>query len=357
MIFKRGTIPHFFRMKLMMLFLVLSSVGYAQDPKSKDVSIPLDHFYADPINGGLRNFLSKFHFSFSTGYGHTFYKQDLTDFNLLQQPEAAPFIFRKDLNINGGTISSGYPYWFNRVETEENRAFNATNDFLVSGDTVDLGFDGSGMSIPLNFSIHFEFDRYKIGAGYTFEYHRPSTMNPGVFSDQISSYDPDFNSTFFQKYYIMLGAKVYRYQYWVLSVDAHLGGFNLSKKFDKSQIQKGVYFNAGVTLEREMSEYLRFFVRPSFDLKNFTLEMPETDVSIPTGMNALYINVGITYRISRLKRCFLKNCTTQINHQHGNMEYRSRVHPFYKNQNPHHGENYPTLIKYKGKNKKKMNPY
>jgi hypothetical protein len=342
---------------LVILFTTVSLTGNAQDPDAKEATIPLDHFYADPINGGLRNFLSKFHFSLSTGYGHTFYKQDLSDFNLLQQANQAPFIFRKDLNINGGSVSTGYSYWFNRIEAEENRAFNTGTDFLVSSDTSDLAFKGGGMSIPLNFSIHYEFDRYKIGAGYMFEYHRPSTMSPTVFSDQINTYEPDFNSTFYQKYYIMFGAKVYRYYYWVLSVDAHLGGFNLSGKFDKAQVQKGLYFNIGTTIEREMSEYLRFFVRPSFDLKSFTLEMPETDVSIRTGMNALYVNFGVTYRISRLKRCFLKNCKTQVNHQHGNMEYRSRVHPFYKNQNPHHGENYPTLIKYKGKNKKKMNAY
>ncbi len=352
----RGTIPIFFRVKLILLLWMFSVGAVAQNPE-KNVGIPLDHFYADPINGGLRNFLSKFHFSVSTGYGHTYYSQDLSEFALLQQPDSPPFIFRQDLNINGGTISSGYSYWFNRAVAEENRAFNTGTDFLVSGDTTDLGFTGGGMSIPLNLSVHFEFDRYKIGLGYMFEYHRPSTMKPSAYSDRISSYEPDFNSAFYQKYYLMLGARVYRYYYWVLSADAHIGAFNLSGKFDKAQIRKGVYFNIGATVEREMSEYLRFFVRPSFDLKSFTLEMPETDASIRTGMNALYIQAGITYRIPRLKRCFLKTCRTQVNHQHGNMEYRSRVHPFYKKQNPHHGENYPSLIKYKGKNKKKLNAY
>ncbi len=352
----RGTIPNFFRAQLILILVILSAEIHAQDP-NKNVGIPLDHFYADPVNGGFRNFLSKFHFSVSTGYGKTFYRQDLSDFALLQQANEAPFIFRQDLNITGGTISSGYNYWFNRATPEENRAYNAGTDFLVSGDTTDLAFEGGGMSIPINLGIHFEFDRYKIGLGYMFEYHRPSTMRPSNFTDQISSYEPDFNSAFYQKYYLMLGAKVYRYYYWVLSVDSHIGAFNLSGKFDKSQITKGVYFNIGTTVEREMSEYLRFFVRPSLDLKSFTLEMPETDVAIRTGMNAFYVQVGLTYRLPRLKRCFIKTCKTQVDHQHGDREYRSRIHPFYKKQNPHHGENYPTLIKYKGKNKKKMNAY
>jgi hypothetical protein len=74
-------------------------------------------------------------------------------------------------------------------------------------------------------------------------------------------------------------------------------------------------------------------------------------------MNGFYLNFGATYRIPELRRCFLKDCHAQLNHAHGNREYRSRRHPIYKKQNPHYGENYPVIIKYKGKNKKKIEPY
>jgi hypothetical protein len=74
-------------------------------------------------------------------------------------------------------------------------------------------------------------------------------------------------------------------------------------------------------------------------------------------MDGFFVNAGITYRVPELRRCFLKSCHGQINHAHGNREYRSRRHPIHKKQNPHYGENYPVLIKYKGKNKKKINPY
>lgn len=356
MITNRGYMPHFFRCMLIFLTLLAPWYAHAQQ-ESEEVTIPLDHFYADPINGGLRNFFSKFHLTFSTGYGTTFYRQGMEDFAILQQQDSVPFIFRKELNINSNNVSTGYRYYFNRVEEDTDRPIDPANDFVVAGDTSELKFAGQGMSIPVNFMIHYEFDRYRIGAGMSFEYHRPGRMSPTVYSDRINSYEPDFNSTFYKKYYFMFGAKVYRYYYWVLSVDAHLGAFNLSRKFDKEDISKGIYFNIGPTIEREMSEYLRFFVRPSVDLKSYTLIFPETDAELTTRMNAFYVNVGITYRIPRLRRCFIKDCRTQVNHQHGNMEYRSRVHPFYKNQNPHHGENYPTLIKYKGKNKKKMNAY
>jgi hypothetical protein len=350
---KRGTIPIFFRTGLIVILFIITIPLAAQD--DRDVSIPLDHFYAKPVNGGLRNFLSKFHFSFSTGYGQTFYKQDLSEFSIYQAPDSLPVIFNGSGGVPG-TIN-GYRYWFNRAEPSGDRTFNPGNDFVVNGDSADLAFEGRGWSIPINLTVHFEFDRYKVGGGFMMEYHRPGEMGPNRFGDRINSYSPDFNSTFYKKYYFLFGAKVYRYNYYVLSADAHIGGYSLSRKFDKTQISRGIYMNLGVTLERELSEYVRVFMRPSYDFKSFTLNLPEGGQSLLTNMNAFYVQFGITYRIPELKRCFIKECRTQVNHQHGNMQYRSRVHPWYKKQNPHHGENYPTLIKYKGGNKKKMNPY
>lgn len=351
----KGYVKYFFIFSLIVILSGISVGLKAQD--EENVTIPLDHFYAEPENSnGFRKLLSKLHFTFETGYGRTYYNQDLTDFALLQQPDSFPLIFSQEFNVTGGSVPSGFNYFFNEVSTTETTNFSGS-DFLVSGDTTDLGFRGRGTSIPLTAMVHLEFDRYKVGGGFTFEYHKLGAFEPTVFSDQISSYNPNFNSTFYKKYFVTFGAKVYRYREYVLAADARIGAFNLSKKFDRSVIQKGVFVNIGATMERELSEYFSVFVRPSFDFKNFTVNLPESSLSINTSMNAFYIGIGATYRIPELKRCFIKSCGVQVNHQHGNMEYRSRKHPFYKKQNPHHGENYPRLIKYKRKNRKKLNPY
>ena len=70
---------------------------------------------------------------------------------------------------------------------------------------------------------------------------------------------------------------------------------------------------------------------------------------------SLVRNLGSSIGISIVTVVLSRNI--QINHAHGNREYRSRMHPIWKKQNPHYGENYPNLIKYKGKNKYKLNPY
>jgi hypothetical protein len=227
----------------------------------------------------------------------------------------------------------------------------------VNSDTTELGFKAKSFSIPFKATLHVEFDKYRIGGGYSGEFMSIGDFTATRYGDQISDFTPDVSSLFLQKYFGMIGGTVYRYYEYLLVVDANVGGYNLGSRFDNSLIKKGVYLNLGVTVEREMSEYFRLFIRPSYEIKSYTLNVPETSQSINHKFNAFYLNIGATYRIPELARCFLKTCKAQMHHAHGNREYRSRVHPIHKKQNPHYGENHPNLIKYKGKNKKKLNPY
>ena len=323
--------------------------AFAQYENEKDASIPLDHFYIKRKGtSGLRSLISKVYFGFSTGYGQTFFKHDLEGYGIFQNPNSAPKIFPS------GQVGAGYSNWFNRATTATNTTTPGT--FLVNSDTASIGFKSSSWSIPFKLTAHVEFDRYRIGGGYSIEYMHIGDFKPTSYSDNINNFSPEDPSIFLKKYFLYLGGAVYRYNDYLLVVDANVGGYNLGKSFDKSIIKKGAYLNFGVTIEREMSEYFKLFARPSYELKSYKLNIPESS-SITHKFNAFYINIGATYRLPELRRCPFKTCHGQITHAHGNREYRSRMHPFYKKQNPHYGENYPTLLKYKGKNKKKLNPY
>jgi hypothetical protein len=315
----------------------------------QDESIPLDHFYVDRQGTGfLRKILSKITFGFSTGYGSTAFKHKLDGYGILQNPDQPPTIYP----VTDGT--TGYGNWFNRIDS---LGTITPGGFQVSSDTAEIGFKSKAFNIPLKATLHFEFlERYRIGGGYSFEYTHLGEFKPLKYGDDISNFDPGFSSFFLKKYFVMVGASVYRYQEYLLVVDANIGGYSLGKNFDKGVIKKGAYFNLGVAVEREMSEYFRLFIRPSYEFKSFKTNIPGNE-SIKHNFNAFYFNIGATYRFPELRRCPFKTCRAQMNHAHGNREYRSRVHPIYKKQNPNYGENYPNLIKYKGKNKKKIAPY
>jgi hypothetical protein len=316
----------------------------AQYEKEKDASVPLEHFYIKRERPGLRKFLSKFTFGLSTGFGKTNFKHDVAGFSLRQPGSGSPLIFQSG-------SGNGYSNWFNKLTT-------AT---LPAGTTFDgtenIEFKAKAFHIPLRATLHFEFQRFRIGGGYSFEYTHIGEFQPLTHTDEIQNFQHDASSFFLKKYFGSLGGSVYRYEEYLLVVDVNIGGYKLGKKFDNASIDRSLFFNFGVAVEREMSEYFKLFIRPSYDLKSFSINVPETGSSIKHKFNTFYVNVGATYRIPELRKCFIKDCRAQLNHAHGNREYRSRVHPIYKKQNPHYGENYPTLIKYKGRNKKKLNPY
>lgn len=322
----------------------------AQYKSERDASIPLDHFYIERHKSGIfRLLLSKLNVSLSTGYGRTFFKHDLDGFGILQQPDSVPMIF------NSANATARYSNWFNRVTAGSSST--APGSFLVNSDTAAIGFKSGAFSIPLKGTIHVEFNRYRIGGGYSYEFTHIGDFKPINYANNIGTFSPEANNFFLKKYFGMIGVSVYRYYEYVLVIDANIGGYKMGKDFDQSLMKRGMYYNVGVKVERELSEYFKVFVRPSFEFKKYRLSIPETSQSLTHRFNAFYINIGATYRLPDIRRCFLRDCHAQINHAHGNREYRSRRHPIWKKQNPHYGENYPTLIKYKGRNKKKLNPY
>lgn len=322
---------------------------YAQYEREEDATIPLDYFYIQRHKGGLRTLLSKLYFGFSTGYASTPFSHQLDGFGIVQQPDSLPLIF------DHNNLATRYSNWTNNVVASANPL--APGAFTVNADTADIGFRSKTFMIPFKGTVHVEFDRFRVGGGYSISYTRIGSFEPTHYADDIANYALDKSSLFMKHYFGMIGASVYRYQEYLLVVDANIGGYSLGGSFAKNLMKKSLYFNLGVSAEREFSEYFRVFIRPSYEIKSYKLSIPETTQTLQHSIRGFYVNVGVTYRLPELRRCFLKSCHAQINHAHGNREYRSRRHPIYKKQNPHYGENYPELIKYKGKNKRKLNPY
>ena len=214
----------------------------------------------------MRKILSKVTFGLSTGYGSTTFKHELDGFGILQNPDSVPKLFRPSV------VSSGYSNWFNAVNPSGNTT--QTGAFLVNSDTATIGFKSKSFNIPFRATLHVEFDRYRIGGGYSFEFTNVGDFKPLSYGDKINSFSPEVSSFFLKKYFISLGAAVYRYYEYLLVVDANIGGYKLGKDFESGSIKKGAYINLGVTVEREMSEYFKLFVRPSYEIKNYKLNFP-----------------------------------------------------------------------------------
>lgn len=342
--------------KLIAIFLCIAcmvpAIVSAQKQEDEDKPVfPLDNFYAKIKPNTIRNIFKNFSLGVSTGFGNTFFSHKLVGFGVYQVGGYAPSIFASP------NTTARLSNWVNNVGADTVTSVIPRSLFIVSSDSVKLGFKGRAINIPLKATLHYEYDRYRIGGGYSYEYMYIGQFHPISYKNSIDNFRPTAPGGFMKKYFGMLGVSFFRWNDLLFTADVNVGGYKPGKNFNSGLIQKGIYANAGVTIEREFSEYLKGFIRPSFEIKNYTLSVAEVGQTINHSINAFYINVGFSYKLPALAKCYNKDCHVQMNHAHGNREYRSQMHPIYKKQNPMYGENHPKLIKYKGKNRKRLNPY
>lgn len=334
----------------MVFLLAIPFAVLAQDEDKP--TFPLDNFYAKRKKNTVLKFLKDIHFGLSTGYGTTFLNHKLDGYAIYQRSGSSPGVFPVSPTVQNTLRFSN---WVNNVAVDT--VTTLPDLFRVSSDSAKLGFKGKAWNIPFRATLHYEFlKRFRIGGGYSYEMMFLGRYTPISYSDKLSGFKPNDSFGWMRKYFGMAGGSFYRTGNYLFTGDINIGGYNPGKNFNKSIIKRGIYYNVGITIERDFSEYLKAFIRPSFEIKKYTLTMPGAP-AITHRMNAAYINIGLTYSIPELPRCYNKDCHVQMNHAHGDREYRSRVHKIWKWQNPGYGQNHPTLIKYKGKNKKKLSPY
>lgn len=343
---------------LPVLFLLMSFKSEAQRKEDRFI---IDRFYNKPKGAyNIRHLINKLSFRASSGYGFTYYKHEFENAAIIQKPGSQPFIFNTSSNISNNTITSAYTNWttytnwFNKAGSVSQLPIDV-DDYITSTDSTRIVYKSTSRGIPVLLTLHYEFLRYRIGVGMSWEYHKVKEFSPKYNTNNLASFQPKVQKEQFKRYFAYLGGRVWSYYSYSAVVDAQIGLFNLGSQSVDSKL---VYFNLGVSLEKELSEYFTAFARPSLEYKSFQTSFPESSLSVSHKMPSIFLNIGVKLNLPELRKCKIKNCETQMNHTHGGgKEWRSRSHPFYKKQNPHYGENYPKLHKYKWRKKKKLNPY
>ena len=316
------------------------------------------HDGGDPILSakGFRNFLGNFSVHAGTGVGLTFYSHEINGPGVLQKIDGAVYLF-DDTFVLGDSLNEGYSNWVNNAQVSVAIPIG-DEDFLLGTDTTIIKYTGSSANIPLSIAVSYTFDRYRFGGGYSYEQALAPKYYPNVESKNLQPFKTNYSTASITRYYAYFGGDIYRSYRHTIAVDAMVGTYKFgAKNFNVSQITTKLFFNLGISFERSLSEYFKVFVRPSAELKNYSLLVPGLNYTVHHTMPAFYVNLGAVLRMPDLRKCKVDQCKTQKNHRHGAKIYRSKVHPFWKWQNPNYGQNFPQLIKYKGKNKRKLNPY
>jgi len=303
----------------------------------------------------IRAFLNKFSLNVSLGYGRTFYS-NVVNSDILETPQKLTML--GDYTIAGNNVNyTGIVDWLNAptIVTGTEDISPGSGNRVLYADSAEIKYGGSGYNIPFRTSLHLDIDRFRIGGGIVYELHGIKGLNPK--NQGTYPYVPNFGATTMFRYFFTVGAKVYHIKGWDYHVDIEIGKVKYGKRYDKSALQNGIYFNLGIPMEYEFSEYFWVFVRPSFDFKNYTMVISQAGA--PTGSEnvnfqfnqpAFYLSVGVRMKLPEIKRCPVKSCHTQLKHVHGSREFRGQ--PFYKEQNPKIGELYPDLLQNKRRYKR-----
>jgi len=303
----------------------------------------------------FRRILSKFTFGGSVGYGGTYYNHKTSPFSVGYSPNEGTYLYE-----TGGAIGDTIQIWTNWInDVETSGTIISSDDAQVPLDTAEFKFRARGNNYPINAFLFFSFDRYRIGGGYAVEFHNVASFRPNVFADDIAAINPGINLTTWRRWFGMFGATFYDTYDFTFVGDVRFGSLNMGGQFNKALISKGMFFNVGISIEYSVSEYFRVYARPNYEYKGYTIAVSESGASISHRIPAFYFNIGATYRFPELPKCRTRLCQVQMNHRHrhNGKLVRSRMHPFWKRQNPNYGENDKKLVKYRWKNRKKIDAY
>ena len=358
--------------RLIIIFLIF---GGTLTVSAQEYEYNESEIYRSPI----LKFLNNFSVTVTTGYTSSKFKHDLNGFYLLQSPDTLlitpntgpfdpnsfPDSFGDWLNdpvlIDSVDVRDMFEVPYQRLDNPVNHPLLQQGLRAYNADSLGIGFEGKGWGIPLNVSVRYNYDKFRFGFGFSMEFHTLKPLSPTVENLRIRNYEPNFNSTFFTRYYGQLGYRFYDYWDYSLAAELEIGKNNLGGKFNKGAIDQSVYYNLGISIEKNLSEYFRIILKPSYDVRSYTVNIPGTGRGIKHHYNTFNLNFGVSITIPEIPRSPIKSDHVQLKHvitdpKTGRyMEVRGQ--PIWKEQNPKVGENHRKLWRYKNKNKKKLNPY
>ncbi|UXP31580.1 hypothetical protein N6H18_14605 [Reichenbachiella agarivorans] len=333
-----------------------------------------DDIYRSPV----RAVLNMFSFTVSTGYNAVTYKHDLSGYYLIQSP-AQQYIA---VNEGGALGMNSYTDWLNNPRYGDSlalqspflilnsrlpdsvihSALQANTTLVYNGDSLNLGFKRTSWAVPLNVRVRFNYKDFRVGGGVSLLYQKINSLKPTVDELGIRNYEPNIGSVFQFKYFGMVGYKFLDFWDYSFAGEIEFGKDKyLGSKFNKSLMDQSMFFNLGISVEKNLSEYFRVVVKPSYDFRSYGMAIPGTGTSIKHSNPSFNINFGVSITIPEIPRSPMKSDHVQLKHvivdpQTGRyVEVRGQ--PIWKVQNPKVGQNHRKLWRYKFKNKRKMNPY
>lgn len=314
------------------------------EKKFKELQFPLETIYAETDRHLFRELCSKITFSLSTGKGWHHFSHEIKGVGVYQSDTLGPLLVGTNLPRPPSGVSS----WISDVKTRDLPQQTAPGEFLTIPDT-SFRFDSRTTGVPYQLQASVKVRKFRVGAGIGFDIVRNSVFRQNIPTGQAAEL-PLANNLIrpvslskgdisISRFFGYAGYDFYKIGKFSFSADLMAGRVYPGRNFNAAVVTPGLFYNGGLNTRFQLSEYVSLFVRPSLERKNYTVNTGLPVPEIRHNINSTYLNFGINYSVPALPRCYISACRAQLDHGHGNRQYRSRVHPFFRKQNPGYGEN------------------
>lgn len=304
----------------------------------------------------IRKTLNRFNFSIEKGFGYFSYKNSLTDLSVIRNPTGDP-LYVVPLGEEQGTSTpiNGFSNWFNDLTPISIERIDDDSD-IVRTDTVDFSYSNNGRINPItlrfSFSLkkfdkgHFERtkekiytddDLLRIGGGISFG----SLKFNNSFSEQdvtprLRNFTLPETKLSTTRMFGSVSYNVYTLGDYSIHADVMGGVWKIkASQANNDLISYDPFFNVGVMFQRKLSKYFKVYIRPSFEMRSYTLA--NDLVGTQHKFSIFSINLGVLLKYPIYPRNPYKADQVQLEHIFNGKMYRGR--PFYLKQNPRYGEN------------------
>jgi hypothetical protein len=328
----------------LVVFLCIGELSAQEDIFGIDTKArPKNRKAQSDVGNFTRNLISNISFEFAGGGA---YHQ--SSIQLMSEIPNQSLLWRNQLwevvneNANINTLSP------RQYSISQFRNFDSLQN-LTTKDT--LQFRGGDFAFPINLGIRINvFNTLTIGGGYGREFGRVSSLRGGDFEwtfeersyifDRVYGniglvlYDSRKRAKFltwrYRKYassnYYMQSEKNQRIRQnypWRFLLDVEFGNIIVRQSFDESlNTNNSPFYSLGLRIEREFSEYTRFFVKAGAEFREFGLQAQNFN-EFQNFRQTLYVaQVGFSINLPGTKRCKVPGCGVVMKHLHEGVEYR-----------------------------------
>ena len=303
----------------------------------------------------IRKVLNRFNFSVEKGFGYFTYKNPLTDVSVIRDPKG-DLLYIVPLDQEQGTTTpvNAYNNWFNdlspigieRIDDDSN---------IVRTDTVNFAYQNTGNINPFTFRVSFSLkkldkanskltnekiytdeDLVRIGGGISFGSLKFSDNSTQEVSSALRNFTLPETKLSTTRIFGSLSYNFYSIGDYSIHADVLGGVWKIkSTQANNELITYDPFFNIGIMFQQKFSKYFKAYVRPSFELRSYTLANDQ--ISTQHKYSIFSIDLGLLIKYPLYPRNKYKADQVQLEHIFEGKMYRGR--PFYRKQNPRYGEN------------------